>query len=129
MNPKRSRSRNGGKMPMVHPSAAAIEVGATMHIAAVRADRAPGPVRSFGAFTADMHRLVDWFTECGVKQLWRSSSRTCLASEPASGRAIVCSRSLRRCKKPNYAEWNLGDVRSTGHKFGQTIGRIQNRSA
>ncbi len=52
-----------------------------------------------------------------------------LPNEPASGRAIVCSRSLRRCKKPNYAEWNLGDVRSTGRKFGQTIGRIQNRSA
>ena len=32
-------------------------------------------------------------------------------------------------KKPHYAEWNLGDVRSTGRNFGQTIGRIQNRSA
>ena len=26
MNPKRSKSRNGGKMPMVHPNAAAIDV-------------------------------------------------------------------------------------------------------
>jgi hypothetical protein len=31
MNPKRSKSRNAGKMPMVHPNAAAIDVGATMH--------------------------------------------------------------------------------------------------
>ena len=60
MNPKRSKSRNGGKMPMVHPNAAAIDVGATMHMTAVRADRAPEPVRSFGTFTADLHRLVDW---------------------------------------------------------------------
>jgi hypothetical protein len=37
MNPKRSKSRNAGKMPMVHPNAAAIDVGATMHMAAVRA--------------------------------------------------------------------------------------------
>src|SRR6202051_1868437 len=66
MNPKRSKSRNAGKMPMVHPNAAAIDVGATMHMAAVRADRAPEPVRSFGTFTADLHRLVDWFSECGV---------------------------------------------------------------
>ncbi|MEY9237907.1 hypothetical protein ABIF68_011069 [Bradyrhizobium japonicum] len=53
MNPKRSKSKNGGKMQMVHPDAAAIDVGATMHMAAVRADRAPEPVRSFGTFTAD----------------------------------------------------------------------------
>ncbi|MHC2282203.1 hypothetical protein ACVME8_008846 [Bradyrhizobium diazoefficiens] len=30
MNPKRSKSKDGGKMPMVHPNAAAIDVGATM---------------------------------------------------------------------------------------------------
>ena len=74
MNPKRSKSRNAGKMPMVHPNAAAIDVGATMHMAAVRADRAPEPVRSFGTFTADLHRLVDWFTECGVKTVAMEST-------------------------------------------------------
>ena len=67
MNHTRSKSKNGSKMPMVHPNAAAIDVGATMHMAAVRADRAPEPVRSFGTFTADLHRLVNWFTECGVE--------------------------------------------------------------
>ena len=45
-------------MAMVHPNAAAIDVGATMHVAAVRADRTPEPVRSFGTFTKDLHRLV-----------------------------------------------------------------------
>ena len=53
-------------MPMLHPNAAAIDVGATMHMAAVRADRSPESVRSFRTFTADLHRLCDWFTECGV---------------------------------------------------------------
>src|SRR5258705_4044679 len=65
MNRNRSKSRVDRPMPMVHPNAAAIDIGATMHMAAVRADRAPEPVRSFGTFTADLHRLVDWFTECG----------------------------------------------------------------
>ncbi|MGY4291838.1 hypothetical protein ACVWXO_011104 [Bradyrhizobium sp. LM2.7] len=74
MNPKRSKSRNGGKMPMVHPNAAAIDIGATMHMAAVRADCAPEPVRSFGTFTADLHRLVDWFTECGVETVVMEST-------------------------------------------------------
>ena len=67
MNPERSKPKNDRKMPMVHPNAAAIDVGATMHMAAVRADRTPEPVRSFGTFTTDLHRLVDWFTECGVE--------------------------------------------------------------
>ena len=74
MNPERSKSRDGAKMPMVHPNAAAIDVGATMHMAAVRADRAPVPVRSFGTFTADLHRLVDWFTECGVETVVMEST-------------------------------------------------------
>jgi len=48
MNLNRSKSRDGGEMPMVHPNAAAIDVGATMHVAAVSPNRSPEPVRSFG---------------------------------------------------------------------------------
>ena len=54
-------------MVTVHPNAAAIDVGATMHMAAVGADCTSDPVRSFGTFTGDLHRLADWFAECGVK--------------------------------------------------------------
>ncbi len=61
-------------MPTVHPNAAAIDVGATMHMAAVRADGTLEPVRSFGTFTADLHRLVDWFTECGVETVVMEST-------------------------------------------------------
>jgi transposase len=74
MNLKRSKSRDGGEMPMVHPNAAAIDVGATMHMAAVSPNRSPEPVRSFGTFTADLHRLVDWFTECGVETVVMEST-------------------------------------------------------
>src|SRR5215467_13848792 len=67
MNRKRSKSRVDRTLPMMHPNAAAIDVGATIHMAAVRADRVPEPVRCFGTFTTDLHRLVDWFTECSVE--------------------------------------------------------------
>ena len=67
MNRKRSKAKVEHTMPVMHPNAAAIDVGATMHMAAVRADRAPEPVRSFGTFTTDLHRLVNRFTECGVE--------------------------------------------------------------
>jgi hypothetical protein len=39
MNRKRSKAKIDRKMPMVYPNAAAVDVGATMHMAAVRADR------------------------------------------------------------------------------------------
>ncbi len=61
-------------MALVHPNAAAIDIGATTHMAAVSADRTPEPVRSFGTFTADLHRLVDWFTECGVETVVMEST-------------------------------------------------------
>src|SRR4029079_7758638 len=74
MNHKRSKPKVDRTMPMVHQNAAAIDIGATMHMAAVRADRASEPVRSFGTFTTDLHRLVDWFTECGVETVVMEST-------------------------------------------------------
>jgi integrase len=47
-------------------------------------------------------------------------NRTNVASEPASGRTIACSPSFRRCRKPDYAEWSWGNVRSMGRKRAQT---------
>ena len=74
MNRKRSKPRIDRTMPMVHPNAAAIDVGATMHMAAVRADRTPESVRSFGTFTTDLHRLVNWLKECGVETVVMEST-------------------------------------------------------
>ena len=61
-------------MAMIHQNAAAIDIGATMHMAAVGADRSAEPVRSFGTFTADLHRLADWFGECGVRTVVMEST-------------------------------------------------------
>ncbi len=61
---KSNTAREG--MAWVHPNAAAIDIGATMHMAAVGADRSSEPVRSFGTFTSDLRALADWFAECGV---------------------------------------------------------------
>src|SRR3954453_5499406 len=69
---KRSGRRRA--MPPVHPHAAAIDIGATLHVAAVGPDRDPEPVRSFGTFTADLHRMADWFERCGVKAVAMEST-------------------------------------------------------
>ena len=55
---KAKRSSRKRAMSPVHPHAAAIDIGATLHVAAVGPDRDPEPVRSFGTFTADLHRLA-----------------------------------------------------------------------
>lgn len=74
MNRKTSKPKIDRMMPMIHSNAAAIDVGATMHMAAVMPDRTPEPVRSFGTFTADPHRLVSWFRECGVETVVMEST-------------------------------------------------------
>src|ERR1700726_388110 len=74
MTQKRSKPKINRTMPMVHPNAAAIDVGATMHMAAVGADCTSDPGRSFGTFTGDLHRLADWFAEGGVKTVVMEST-------------------------------------------------------
>ena len=62
-----SEIANRRELPRVHPAAAAIDIGATMHVAAVGPDRDQEPVRTIRTFTDDIHRLADWFAGCGVK--------------------------------------------------------------
>lgn len=50
----------------IHPNAAGIDIGAETHWVSVPAERDPEPVRQFGCFTADLHRLAAWLKQCGV---------------------------------------------------------------
>ena len=68
------RSRKSRDLSPVHPAAAAIDIGATMHVAAVGPDRDKEPVRTFRTFTDDLHRLADWFAECGIKTVVMEST-------------------------------------------------------
>ena len=47
-------------MPLLHPHAAGIDVGAEEHWVGVPADRAAQPVQTCSAFPCDLHRLADW---------------------------------------------------------------------
>ncbi len=49
-------------LPVVHPHAAAVDVHSDNHVACV----GPGRVRTFGACSADLHALADWFRAEGV---------------------------------------------------------------
>jgi transposase len=56
---KQSKSHDG-KLHRVYRRAAGIDVGSTMHAVAVPTDLDSEPVRTFGTFTGDLHRLADW---------------------------------------------------------------------
>lgn len=61
--------RPAASMPVIHPHAAGIDVGASEHYVCVPVDAVPAgqsPVRTFGVFTQDLDRLVDWLRELKV---------------------------------------------------------------
>jgi transposase len=69
-HPVKGMIQPASAMPVVHPHAAGIDVGATEHFVCVPEDAvAPGqsPVRSFRAFTGDLDKLVEWLQQCQVK--------------------------------------------------------------
>lgn len=71
-----TKSVTGGHpdLKMVNPAAAAIDIGSTMHMAAVNPDVCDTPVRAFGTFTQDLHDLADWFDACGVTSVAMEST-------------------------------------------------------
>jgi transposase len=72
---KSKRTRPERDISLTHPDAAAIDIGARMHVAAVPPDRDhTEPVRSFGTCTGDLQRLADWFQRCGVRTVAMEST-------------------------------------------------------
>ena len=64
---KASKSVNLQVLPVVHPNAAGIDVGAKEHVVAVPCDRDPQPVRTFRAFTPELHEVAAWLKRCGIQ--------------------------------------------------------------
>ena len=54
-------------LPLIHPNAAGIDVGSKEHLVAVPPERDPQPVRTFQAFTPDLHELAAWLKRCGIE--------------------------------------------------------------
>jgi len=79
---KKPPQRRHGKPPAarpallerINPHAAGIDCGAATHYVAVPPDGDPTPVRTFQTFTAELHRLADWLTACGVTSVAMEST-------------------------------------------------------
>lgn len=70
---RRLQSEDPG-LEVVHPHAAGIDVGNSVHYVAVRPDRDSEPVRRFECFTADLYRMADWLRSCGVRTIAMQST-------------------------------------------------------
>lgn len=53
-------------LPIIHPQAAGIDIGSRFHVVAIPRDMATESVRTFHAFTDDLHAMADWLIQCGV---------------------------------------------------------------
>jgi transposase len=63
---QKTRGRTSGQLSTINPDAAGLDVGATFHVVAVAADRDEQPVRTFGTFSGELHRLADWLQKVGI---------------------------------------------------------------
>ena len=59
---------------MVNPGAVAIDIGSTMHMAAINPQVDDNAVRAFGTFTGDLHEMARWFKACGVTNVAMEST-------------------------------------------------------
>jgi len=62
------------QMSVVHPNAAGIDIGDTIHAVAVPPGRDKEPVRKFGAFTCDLQAIVRWLKECFIETVAMEST-------------------------------------------------------
>src|SRR5712691_13024263 len=61
-------------LPPLNLHAAGIDVGSAEHYVAVPLDRDVEPVRRFGSFTADLHRMAHWLKDCRIKTVVMQST-------------------------------------------------------
>jgi len=74
MGRNKSKDKDRRTMLVVHPNAGRDRRRGHHAHGGRDADCTPEPVRSFGTFTTDLHRLVDWFAECGVNTVVMEST-------------------------------------------------------
>lgn len=73
MSRERTQSKPTG-LPIIHPFAAGIDIGARFHVAAVSPDLCDEPVQTFQAFTSDLQRMADWLVATGTKTVVMEST-------------------------------------------------------
>ena len=66
---QKSSNQELQNLPVLNLDGAAIDIGSKQHWVAVPPGRDTESVRSFGAFTADLHAMAHWLKQCGVRSV------------------------------------------------------------
>lgn len=53
-------------LSLIHDRAAGIDIGSTFHVVAIPPELDAEPVRTFGTFTQELHRLAEWLVRHGI---------------------------------------------------------------
>ena len=71
----KAKPRSSGRMlPILHPDAAGIDIGAEEIFVAVPPDRDIDSVCRFGTFTRDLIALADWLRQCNIRSVAMEST-------------------------------------------------------
>ena len=70
----RKKTAKSGRLTVVNPDCAGIDIGKSFHYVAVDPDRFEDPVRKFGSFTSDLAAMAEWLSACGVTQVAMEST-------------------------------------------------------
>jgi transposase, IS6 family len=71
----KSKGKSSGRMlPVMHPNAAGVDIGAEEIFVAVPAERDADQVRSFGTFTRNLCEVADWLQRCRVQTVAMEST-------------------------------------------------------
>ena len=81
MSKKRKRQ---GRLRVVNPDCAGIDIGKDVHYVAVPGDRCDDPVRSFPGFTRDLHELSQWLQSQQLKEKGRDDLVTVFILPPST---------------------------------------------
>jgi transposase len=67
-------SQKPRELALLNLNAAGLDIGAEEIYACVPSDRDEQPVRRFGTYTVDLHRLADWLEACGIETVVMEST-------------------------------------------------------
>ena len=105
---RKLKEKKAPEMPVLNPTAAGIDIGATEIYVAVHPDCDPEPVRSFATFTKDLHELADWLKACNVESVAMESTGVYwipLFQILESRGFEVCLVNARYYRSHKVAEW------------------------
>lgn len=103
----RKGKRRCDQLPVLHPDAAGIDIGANELFVAVPADRDADPVRSFATFTQDLNALADWLQRCGVRSVAMESTSVYWIPVLRSGTSTVRWRGTNQPRRRKPADRNM----------------------